>query len=476
MSQLNHFLWGGLREAALMVWMTFWPLVLGFTISGVVQSFVRRNGLRQTLGASTFRSASTASILGVISSSCSYAASAMARALFVRGASFTNATIFMIASTNLVIELGIVLYLLLGWQFLVAQIIGGLIMVAILALVGRRLLDVDQEALRAASDDSPAGAQRDEVVPSFREAQGWFRAARYTIGDITMLRKELFFGFLVAGFLAAEIPDSWWSHLFLTNHGWWTTVENVVIAPLFAVISFVCSVGNIPLAAALWVKGVSFGGVIAFIFADLVTLPLLLIYRRFYGGARALRLFLVLWVVMSTGGLLIELIFRALHVVPPIPSHVMMGHEFSLGWNLWLNIAAIVSLLLTFALSRRSVSDDSVAIDPVCGMQVAKDSPAAVGDVDGIRYYFCAPRCQERFMNDPTKFLSQTPVMVEDPDGDATDPICGMKVNSKQPPAQADSPTGPVYFCSEGCRGQWLAGPNAAPGTQQISLSRKPKI
>ncbi len=475
MNQLGDFLWGGLREAALMLWMTFWPLVLGFTISGVVQSFVKRDGLRRTLGTSSLRSASTASILGVISSSCSYAASAMARALFLRGASFTNATIFMIASTNLVIELGIVLYLLLGWEFLVAQILGGLIMVTILAVVGRRLLDVDQEALRTTSDESPTIEDNVEVVPSFREAQGWFRAARYTIGDITMLRKELFFGFLVAGFLAAEVPDSWWSHLFLTNHGWWTTLENVVIAPLFAVISFVCSVGNIPLAAAMWVKGVSFGGVIAFIFADLVTLPLLLIYRRFYGGARALRLFLVLWAVMAIGGLLIELIFRALHVVPPIPSHVMMGHEFSLGWNLWLNIVAVVSLLLTFALSRRSVSDEGVAIDPVCGMQVAKDSPAAVADVDGVRYYFCAPRCQDRFVKEPAKFLGQTPVMVEDPDGDATDPICGMKVNSKQPPAQADSPTGPVYFCSEGCRGQWLAGPNAAPGTQQVSLSRKAK-
>ena len=475
MSQLGDFLWGGTREAALMLWMTFWPLVLGFTISGVVQSFVKRDGLRRTLGTSSIRSASTASILGVISSSCSYAASAMARALFVRGASFTNATIFMIASTNLVIELGIVLYLLLGWQFLVAQILGGLIMVAILALVGRRLLDVDQEALRAASDESPEGSQRDEVVPSFREAQGWFRAARYTIADLTMLRKELFFGFLVAGFLAAEVPDSWWAHLFMTNHGWWTTVENVAIAPLFAVVSFVCSVGNIPLAAALWVKDVSFGGVIAFIFADLVTLPLLLIYRRFYGGARALRLFLVLWFVMTIGGLVTELIFRNAHAVPPVRSDILMGHEFSLGLNLWLNIAAAVMLLVTFLLGRRSASDEGVAIDPVCGMQVAKDSPAAVAVVDGVRYYFCAPRCQDRFSKDPAKFLHEIPIMIEDPDGDAIDPICGMKVNSKQPPARGEGLEGPVFFCSEGCRGRWLAGPNAAPGTQQISLSRKTK-
>ena len=456
-----------------MVWMTFWPLVLGFTISGVVQSFVKRNGLRTTLGTSSFRSATTASILGVISSSCSYAASAMARALFIRGASFTNATVFMIASTNLVIELGIVLYLLLGWDFLVAQILGGLIMVTLLALAGRHLLDGNQEALRAASDDAPESIEEAEAAPTMRNPQGWLRAARYTIADLTMLRKELFFGFLVAGFLAAKVPDSWWADLFMTHHGWWTTLENVVIAPLLAVISFVCSVGNIPLAAALWVKGVSFGGVISFIFADLITLPLLLIYRRFYGSRKAIQLFLVLWAIMTTGGLLTELIFRSVNGVPPVRSEIMMGHEFSLGLNLGLNIVAAISLFATFLLGRRSINDEGVAIDPVCGMQVAKGSPAAVANVDGVRYYFCAPRCQDRFVKNPAKFLGLTPVMIEDPDGDATDPICGMKVNSKQPPAQADGPVGPVYFCSEGCRGQWLAGPNAAPGTQQVSLRRK---
>lgn len=475
MESLRHFLWGGIREAALMVWMTFWPLVLGFTLSGMVQSFVKRGGLRRSLGQSSLRSAATASVLGVISSSCSYAASAMARALFIRGASFTNATIFMVASTNLVIELGIVLYLLLGWQFLLAQLVGGVIMIALLALAGRKLLDANQEAIRAASDDAPASDAAPEQTPSLREAQGWFRAARYTIADLTMLRKELFFGFIVAGFLAAEVPDSWWSHLFMTNHGWWTTLENVAIAPLLAVISFVCSVGNIPLAAALWVKGVSFGGVVAFIFADLVTLPLLLIYRRFYGTRRAVQMFLVLWVVMSVGGLLTELVFRGTHAVPAVTSHIMMGHEFSMGWTLWLNIAAGAILLGTFVLGKRTADDDSVAIDPVCGMQVAKDSPAAVADVDGVRYYFCAPRCQERFLKEPAKFLGATPLMMEDPDGDALDPICGMTVNSKAPGATADGPDGPVYFCSEGCRGRWLAGPDAAPGTQQISLGRKPQ-
>ena len=475
MHSLGHFLWGGFREAALMLWMTFWPLVLGFTLSGIVQSFVRRGGLRQSLGRSSLRSAATASVLGVISSSCSYAASAMARALFIRGASFSNATIFMVASTNLVIELGIVLYLLLGWQFLAAQLLGGIIMIALLALVGRRMLDRDQEAIRSTSDDMPSSESAVETTPSLRQAQGWFRAARYTIADLTMLRKELFFGFIVAGFLAAEVPDAWWSHLFVTNHGWVTTFENALIAPLLAVISFVCSVGNIPLAAALWVKGVSFGGVVAFIFADLVTLPLLLIYRRFYGNRRAVRMFLVLWAVMTIGGLLTELVFRGVNAVPAVQSHIMMGHEFSLGLNLWLNVIAGVVLLVTFVLGQRTATDDAVAIDPVCGMQVAKDSPAAIADVDGHRYYFCAPRCQERFLKEPAKFLGSTPSMMEDPDGDAIDPICGMTVNSKAPGASADGPEGPVYFCSEGCRGRWLAGPDAAPGTQQISLGRKPQ-
>ena len=471
MHAVGDFLWGGLREAALMVWMTFWPLVLGFTLSGIVQSFIARDGLRASLGTTSLRNAAKASILGVISSSCSYAASAMARAVFVRGASFTNSTIFMVASTNLVIELGVVLYLLLGWQFLLAQLLGGVIMITLIAIGGRRLLDSRQEDFRGAEGEavSSEGASPSDRT-SLRDSRGWFRAAKYTIADLTMLRKELLFGFIVAGFLAAKVPNSWWSHLFVTNHGWWTVLENVIVAPLLAVISFVCSVGNIPLAAALWVKGVSFGGVVAFIFADLITLPLLLIYRRFYGTLRAVRLFLTLWAVMSIGGLLTEIIFRALHRVPPVAHHIMLGHGFDRGWTLILNIAALVVLAVTFLAGRRTVDDDSVAIDPVCGMQVAKDSPAAVADHDGVRYYFCAPRCEERFTKDPERFLGSTPEMMEDPDGDVVDPICGMRVNSASPAAKSNGPDGPVYFCSVGCQGRWLAGPHAAPGTQQISL------
>lgn len=473
MHAVGHFLSSGLRESAVMVWMTFWPLVLGFSISGVVQSFVARDGLRATLGRDSLTSVARASVLGMISSSCSYAASAMARALFARGASFTNATIFMVASTNLVIELGIVLYLLLGWQFLVAELVGGVIMVTLLAIVGNRLLNRDQETLREqVRHDTPTDDDASSAS-TMRRRDGWFRAARYCVADLTMLRKELFFGFLVAGFLAAEVPNTWWSHIFLRGHGAVTVIENVILSPLIAVISFVCSVGNIPLASALWVKGVSFGGVVAFVFADLVTLPLLLIYRRFYGSRKMWQLFGVLWVAMSVGGLATELLFRAFHAVPSRTMSTVMHQGFDLGWTLGLNAVAFVVLAMSIFAARKVPVDESVAIDPVCGMQVQKATPAAVADHGGARYYFCAPRCQERFVANPQRFLGEVPAMREDRDGDAIDPICGMRVNSRDPAAQANGPDGPVYFCSEGCKGRWLAGPDVAPGTQVVSLSRK---
>lgn len=475
MNAIGSFLWGGLREALLMIWMTLWPLVLGFTISGIVQAFIPKDGLRHSLGVTSAKNAFRASILGVISSSCSYAASAMARAVFARGASFTNATVFMVASTNLVVELGIVLWLLLGWEFLLAQLLGGVLMIAIIGIVGRQLLDRRQDDIRAQVAGDVPESSATTSAKKWLQIENWYRASRYCIADLTMLRKELLFGFLVAGFLAAEVPDAFWSHLFLTGHGNWTVVENAIIAPLLAVVSFVCSVGNIPLAAALWIKGVSFGGVVAFIFADLVTLPLLLIYRRFYGPKVMWRMFAVLWFAMSLGGIAIDFIFQWLQWQPHRMHHVMSGHTFEMGWTLWLNCVAVVVLFVTFLLGRRTATDDSVAIDPVCGMQVDTASPAAIADYDGQRYYFCAPRCQERFLATPQKFLESPTEMMEDPDGDAIDPICGMRVNSKSPAAMLETPTGPVYFCSVGCHGRYLAGPNAAPGTQQISLGRKPR-
>ncbi len=454
-----------------MVWMTWWPLVLGFSLSGLVQSVLPRDGLRSRLGTTSAGSVAQSSLLGVISSSCSYAASAMARALFARGASWTNALVFMVASTNLVIELGVVLYLLLGWQFVAGQLVGGVLMIAGLAVLthvafSRR----DEEALRVrVLEDSPP--------PTRTATEGWrsrlsdresYRlAARYTRGDLTMLRKELLAGFVIAGFLSVHVPASWWSNVFATGHGGWTVVENAALAPLLAVVSFVCSVGNIPLAAALWSNGVAFGGVISFIFADLVTLPLLLIYRRFYGTRATLRLFALLWFVMSVGGLVVDRVFHLVHLVPSSHRTAVMSGRFDLGWTLGLNIAATVVLVALWLAARPRHDDGRAATDPICGMTVDTAAPAATRHRDGVDYYFCSLRCAERFDR------TGPDVMVEEVGGDAIDPVCAMTVSSTSALSALGVDGITYYFCSEGCRTSFLDGA-ALPTSQNIELGRKP--
>jgi hypothetical protein len=308
----------GLRESLAMLWVTFWPLVLGFSVSGLVQSMASTNALRRQLGTTTPASLARASALGMVSSSCSYAASSMARAIFARGASWTNAIVFMVSSTNLVIELGLVMYFLLGWQFVLGQFVGGLLMIVALGILTSRFFSAKRQ--RGLHDEVLAETPpRDTSEPfrsRLRDMRYYREGARYARGDLTMLRRELLLGFVVAGFLSVHVPTSWWRHIFLSGTSWYDVLENVVVAPLVAVVSFVCSVGNIPLAAALWVHGVAFGGVIAFIFADLVTLPLLLIYRRFYGTNAALRLFALLWLVMSTSGFIVDILVRHAHLLP----------------------------------------------------------------------------------------------------------------------------------------------------------------
>ncbi len=385
----------GFKEALAMVWMTFWPLVLGFTLSGVVQGMVPRASLRRQLGTDSPRSHSTASLLGALSSSCSYAASAMSRALFSRGSSWTNALIFMVASTNLVIELAVVLLVLLGWPFVIAQMVGGGVMIVLLvALVplAFRHSRVGRLGERIAEEDStlpsaPATDLRDRLSIS----------ARYTAGDLTMVRKELVIGFVVAGFISVHVPNSWWSHIFVHGHGVWTVLENVIVAPLVSVVAFVCSVGNVPLAAALWGHGVAFGGVIAFLFADLVTFPLLVIYRRYYGLANARRLFLVLWASASGAGLAIDGLFDLVHAIPNHRSLRILAGQFPLGATLVLNAVALVVLFAVWRLARRDVAGHA-AIDPVCGMSVDPASAPARVSHRAETIYFCSLGCRDKFL------------------------------------------------------------------------------
>ncbi|MGP8010516.1 MAG: permease [Acidimicrobiales bacterium] len=376
-----HWFAVGFKEALAMIWMTWWPLVLGFMLSGLIQSLLPRESLRASLGASSPSSVAKATMLGVISSSCSYAASAVSRALFARGASWSNAVIFMVASTNLVIELGVLLYLLLGWRFVLAQLLGGFVMVVLLALTTRVMFNARRQQrlkVRVLEDAPPEERTTSSTWRQRLDRQHLSSAARYSIGDLTMLRTELLAGFVVAGFLAVHVPTSWWRHLFWSGHGVWTVLENVLLAPLVAVVAFVCSIGNIPLAAALWSNGVAFGGVIAFIFADLITLPLLAIYRRYYGTSSAWRLFVLLWFTMSTAGLVVDGLFHLIRLAPTSHHVRVLDGEFPLGVTLVLNVLATMVLFGAWWLARRGLYDALLAKDPVCGMAVDTTSPAAM--------------------------------------------------------------------------------------------------
>jgi uncharacterized protein len=418
-----------LREGFFMFWETLWPLILGFSLAGAVQAFVSRAAMQRSFGNHRPAAVARASGYGMISSSCSYAASAMARSLVAKGADFVAAMIFMFASTNLVIELGIILIVLMGWQFAVSEFAGGIIMIVLLATVAG--LWLGQSVARArerVSRQAPAGHEHvhgpdgghghgqadsadqadraDRAIRGrplrgrLRSKAGWADAASYTMADLKMLRRELFIGYLVAGLLAVLVPVAAWHALFLTGHGWWTSVENAVVGPFVAIISFVCSIGNVPLAAALWKGGISFGGVVAFLFADLLTFPLLLIYRRFYGTRMMLKMLAVFWAVMSAAGLITEVIFRAAGIVPAVRPTVIAPAHFAWNYTTYLNIVFVAVFAILYWLYRnrdRLTSSSGSAEDPVCGMRVDRANAPATANVGGTQLYFCSDRCASRF-------------------------------------------------------------------------------
>ena len=377
-----------LREAFFMFWATLWPLVLGFGVSGAVQAFVSHEQMERQLGDHRPAAVARASALGMVSSSCSYAASAMAKSLFQKGADFLSAMVFMFASTNLVIEMGIVLAILLGWQFTAAEFVGGPIMIVLLVALGglllrRRLIaaarrrvsagagsaEHDHAALAGISDRRQHQLETQPWPQKLTSRAAWADSASYTMSDLTMLRKEMVkVGYLVAGFLAVLVPDSAWNAVFMHGHGIWTSIENALVAPVIAFLSFVCSIGNVPMAAALWKGGISFGGVISFIFADLLAAPLVLIYRRYYGGALTLRLVGIFWAVMAAAGLAVEAIFAAAGIIPTHrPTHIV---DTSFQWNYTtvLNLFFLVVFAYLYWLYRnreRFGGGTGYATDPV---------------------------------------------------------------------------------------------------------------
>jgi uncharacterized protein len=410
-----------LREGFFMFWETLWPLILGFGLSGAVQAFVGREAMQAKLGNHGPAAVARSSLYGMASSSCSYAATAMAKSLFIKGADFVASMVFMFASTNLVIELGIVLVVLMGWQFALSEFVGGIIMIVLLSLLGGLWLRGRRVAEARARLDDEAGhdhqhgpAEHTELqhqpwAQRLRSKGGWADAATFTMSDLTMLRRELLIGYTVAGFLTVAVPIHVWSTVFLHGHGFWTSLENALVGPFIAIISFVCSIGNVPLAASLWAGGISFGGVVAFLFADLITLPLLLIYRRYYGTRLTLRMLVLFWALMSTAGLITEGLFLAAGIVPTSrPTQVAPAH-FSWNYTTYLNLlflAAFAVLYATYRNRDRLGGGGGYARDPVCGMQVETANAPATATVDGSVIHFCSDRCGERFAADPSRFAA----------------------------------------------------------------------
>jgi uncharacterized membrane protein YraQ (UPF0718 family) len=345
-----------LRIAGGMTWQVTWSLILGFTLSAVVESLVRKSTIAALLPDDRPRSLATATALGAASSSCSYAAVALARALFRKGANFTAAMAFEFASTNLVVELGLILALLLGWQFTAAEFVGGPIMIVVLALLFRRLLtprlvrEAREHAERGVAGSMEGHAAMDMSVGGegsfwrrLLSARGFTAVSNNFVMEWAAVIRDVAAGLLIAGAAAAWIPDSFWRHLFITDHPLVAKIWGPIIGPLVAVAAFVCSIGNVPLAAVLWNGGISFGGVVSFVFADLIILPIILIYRKYYGTRMALFLTGTFYLTMVVAGYVVEALFTPLHLVPGGARHASVG-DSGVHWNYttWLNIAFLL--------------------------------------------------------------------------------------------------------------------------------------
>jgi uncharacterized membrane protein YraQ (UPF0718 family) len=345
--------------ALVMFWQMLWALILGFGISAAVQAVVSKKEIAKLLPDDSPKSLLKACGLGAASSSCSYAATAIARSLFRKGANFTASIAFEFASTNLVIELGILLWVLLGWQFTLAEFVGGVIMVVLLAMLFRLFLRkrMVSEA-REQADKGVQGVMEGHAAMDMSIHSGgsvWQRAtspkgvtaiSHNFIMDIVSLWKDIALGVVLSGFLAVIVPQSAWKALFYSGHGVASSVWGAAIGPLVSFLSFVCSIGNVPMAAVLWNGGISFGGVISFIFADLLIIPILNIYRKYYGVKMMLFLFVTSYITMAVSGLIVEGIFRVLGLVPPMRAGIMTGETIRWNYTTILNIIFLVPALL----------------------------------------------------------------------------------------------------------------------------------
>ena len=395
--------WIGIEHSLLMAYEVWWALVIGFAISGIVQAWVPRARIEGALAGTGVAPIAKATGLGAASSSCSYAAIAIARSLFAKGASAITVLAFQFASTNLVWELGLVLWVLMGWQFTLAEFVGGIVMIALMSVLLRRFVSpaLEERARRHAeeaagegghdhgSHDHGAHDHHDHGSPaparplreSVRSADAWREVAGNFRMDWAMLWKEIALGFLLAGFIGL-LGDDFFNVLFITDAPpLLRTLENVIVGPLIAILSFVCSVGNVPLAAVLWSGGIGFGGVVAFLFADLIVLPIVLAYRKYYGNAFALRISALMLVTIIGAALVVDGIFGLVGLVPtgPRPTRADVFGSVGLDYKLGLNIVASIVFLVLLWLSREHTGASACHAQNLDGTSQEKREPDPAG-------------------------------------------------------------------------------------------------
>ena len=508
-----------LQISLFMLWEVLWPLAFGFLLSAIVQTVVSKRAVASVLGKPDFKGFVLACGFGAASSSCSYAAVAVARALFRRGASFVNAIIFEFASTNLVFELGLVLLILLGWQFVAAEFAGGLLMAVTLWIIFKLTLRqrMVEDAKRQAERGIVASTMEGHGEMDMSITEGPFLArlfspraftaiSHYFYMDVYSLYIDLGLGFLIAAALAAWVPNSWWQALFLTNHPTLNEFWGPLIGPVISMLSFVCSVGNVPLAVVLWNGGISFGGVISFIFADLIILPILNIYRKYYGGRMSLYLLAVSYLAMALAGFLIGGAFQLLGLVPT--NHHVAVFETQPTWNYttFLDIGFLVLMAVMAwrffttggvemlrAMGRPPEEKAKLVKDPVCGMTVDPATAKEKVDYAGATYYFCSVGCRSAFEKDPARYTAQmvhagdavhaghqgdSPVNAAIPGGEmerhqsAIDPVCGMSVDPTNTDHRSVHDGQTYYFCSGGCKESFDKDPGKYVGGAKTGRGR----
>lgn len=367
--QIVHSVAQALYTSFNMFWEILWPLILGFTLSGIVQALVSHQAMAKTLGCDGPKCLTFATLFGIASSSCSYAAVSLARSIFVKGASFTSSMVFELASTNLVIELGIILTILMGWQFTAAEFIGGILMIIFIGLIFHFTLTpglvqmaktqaerglVGRMEGHASMDMSVSGGT---FLSRLFSSRGFTAVSNYFVMDWASVWVDIVLGLLIAGALASWVPDSFWRAFFFSSNPTIAKIEGPLVGPLVAIISFVCSVGNVPLAAVLWKGGIGFGGVVSFIFADLIILPILDIYRKYYGWKVMGYILLTFYVTMVAAGYVVELLFGALGIIPQNRNVVAITE--GIQWN-YTTILNIIFLVLAAVLVIRFISTGGI--------------------------------------------------------------------------------------------------------------------